>query len=171
MRPAGFAIVERALRDGAAQHFLQTHGLGAQLKLVRLVRLWPAALVLHGKGQPAALLAREGDALWRGAKFDHVALAGQSQGRGGHRQTAENQSIAPPLPKGGVVGTLMEELALYGAQIFLPLLFQMDQRPLAAAEGKVLKAGEGEELLLTEVHPIRRQVIPAGRAASSTVTE
>ena len=30
---------------------------------------------------------------------------------------------------------------------------------------------EGEELLLTEVHPIRRQVIPAGRAASSTVTE
>ena len=53
----------------------------------------------------------------------------------------------------------------------LPLLFQMDQRPLAAAEGKVLKAGEGEKLLLTEVHPIRRQVIPAGRAASSTVTE
>ena len=87
------------------------------------------------------------------------------------RQTAENQSIAPPLPKGGVVGTLMEKLALYGAQIFLPLLFQMDQRPLAAAEGKVLKAGEGEKLLLTEVHPIRRQVIPAGRAASSTVTE
>ncbi|MFQ7853770.1 MAG: hypothetical protein ACLRIS_00095 [Flavonifractor plautii] len=41
------------------------------------------------------------------------------------------------------MGTLMEELALYGAQIFLPLLFQMDQRPLAAAEGKVLKAGEG----------------------------
>ena len=45
------------------------------------------------------------------------------------------------------------------------------ERPLAAAEGKVLKAGEGEKLLLTEVHPIRRQVIPAGRAASSTVTE
>ena len=69
------------------------------------------------------------------------------------------------------MGALMKQMSLNGAQIFRPLPLDVDQRPLAAAEGKVLKAGEGEKLLLTEVHPIRRQVIPAGRAASSTVTE
>ena len=69
------------------------------------------------------------------------------------------------------MGPLMEQASLHGTQVFLPLLFQMDQRPLAAAERKVLDSGEGEEILLTiDGHPMRMQVIPAGREASSTVT-
>ena len=69
------------------------------------------------------------------------------------------------------MGPAVEQAALHGAQILLPLLLQVDQRPLAAAEGKVLDAGELEEVLLTAGgHPMRLQVTPAGRAASSTVT-
>ena len=44
------------------------------------------------------------------------------------------------------MGTLMEKLALYGAQIFLPLLFNMDQRPLPSAEGKMLEPRDGEKV-------------------------
>ena len=69
------------------------------------------------------------------------------------------------------MGPAVEQLAFHGAQIFLPLLFQVDERPLAAAEGEVLDTGEGEKVLLTiDGHPIRLQVMPAGREASSTVT-
>ena len=50
------------------------------------------------------------------------------------------------------MGTLMEELALYGAQIFLPLLFQMDQRPLAAAKDKVLQTRKLEIILFLKSH-------------------
>ena len=75
------------------------------------------------------------------------------------------------LPLACVVGAPVEQIALHRAQVFLPLLLQVDQRPLAAAEGKVLQAGELQDILFGIFgHPMRVQVTPAGRAASSTVT-
>ena len=69
------------------------------------------------------------------------------------------------------MGTLVEQMPLDSTQVLLPLVFHMDQRPLPPAEGKVLQAGEGEEVLVTVGgHPIRVQVIPVGNAASSTLT-
>ena len=50
------------------------------------------------------------------------------------------------------MGTLMEKLSHKNAQIFLPLLFQMDERPLAAAELEVLQTGELKEIILIKVH-------------------
>ena len=88
-----------------------------------------------------------------------------------HAEPAESEPAAAHFCLACVVCAPVHQHALCRLKVFLPCLLQMDQRPLAAAEGKVLKAGEGEKLLLAEVHPIRRQVIPAGRAASSTVTE
>ena len=68
------------------------------------------------------------------------------------------------------MGALMKQMSLNGAQIFRPLPLDVDQRPLAAAEGEVLQAGEEEPLLLGIVgYPIRVQVTPAGMAPSSTV--
>ena len=113
----------------------------------------------------------ERDALRRGMQLHYIALPGQTQGIGDDGQTAEEQQIASALPEGGVVGPLMEQVSLHGTQVFLPLLLQMDQRPLPAAERKVLDSGEREEVLLTiDGHPMRMQVIPAGREDSSTVT-
>ena len=69
------------------------------------------------------------------------------------------------------MGPAVEQIALYGTHVVLPLLFQVDERPLAAVEGEVLDTGEGKEVLLTiDGHPMRVQVMPAGREASSTVT-
>ena len=63
----------------------------------------------------------------------------------------------------------MEHLSLGGVQSLLPLLLHMDQRPLSAAIGEVLQAGEHEQLPLRH-QIIRVQVTPSGIAASSTVT-
>lgn len=56
------------------------------------------------------------------------------------------------------------------AVVFRPLLFYMDECPLAAAEFEVLQAGELEEVLVLIDHPIRVQVTPEGRCVSSTLT-
>lgn len=129
-----------------------------------------AAFILHGEGKPESLLSVEWDSLLGDMKFHHITLAGQTQRMGGNREAAEDQQIAPALPQGGVMRPLMEQIPFYGAQIFLPLLFQMDKSPLPAAESKMLKAGEREEVFLTVGHPIRRQATPEGRADSSTDT-
>ena len=59
------------------------------------------------------------------------------------------------LPGLLTVGPAMKELPLRCAQVFFPLLFNMDQRPLAAAEGEVLQAGQLEVILLCIDHPMR----------------
>ena len=131
----------------------------------------PAGVTCHRIGLPQPVLPLYGNSVRYGVKLHHIALAGQAQGRGEHGQAAEDQGVPPALPERCVVSPAVEHAALHGAQILLPLLLQVDQRPLAAAEGKVLDAGELEEVLLTAGgHPMRLQVTPAGRADSSTVT-
>ena len=56
------SIEQRPLRNLTAQHLLQTHGLGAQLKLIGTVLLGPAPLVLHRKGLPQPFLTPKGNA-------------------------------------------------------------------------------------------------------------
>ena len=50
---------------------------------------------------------------------------------------------------------MVEEFPLHCAQVFFPLLLDVDERPLAAAEGKVLQAGQLEEVLFGVGHPMR----------------
>ena len=73
--PPGLAVKEGALRDGAAQHLLQAHSLGAQLEPVGIVGLRRAPLVLHWEGEPQPLLPLERDTARIGVKFHHIALA------------------------------------------------------------------------------------------------
>lgn len=68
------------------------------------------------------------------------------------------------------MGPTVEKVPLHRPQVFPPLLLNVDEGPLAAAECKVLQAGQLEEVLLGIGHPMRWQVTPAGRAASSTET-
>ena len=44
------------------------------------------------------------------------------------------------------VGVFVEEAAFGGEAVFGPLLFEVDEAPLALAEGEMLKGGEGEEI-------------------------
>lgn len=75
----------------------------------------------------------------------------------------------------GIVNLAQDEIAgvvqlpFGGAQIFRPLLLQVDQCPLTAAEGKVLDAGH-QQVVVRRVHQLNlSQVTPSGRV-SATVT-
>ena len=81
-----------------------------------------------------------------------------------------NKQVAAAFGEIFIVCPFVQNGAVGGAVVFCPLVFNMDQRPLSAAEFEMLQAGEPEEALLRIDHPIRMQVTPAGKAASSTVT-
>ena len=89
---------------------------------------------------------------------------------GDYLQSPEDQRAAPALPGHFIVGSAVEKIALHRPQVLLPLLLQVDQRPLPSAEREVLQAGEGKEILRRIGHPMRTQVTPAGSADSSTST-
>ena len=104
-------------------------------------------------------------------KLHHIANTPKAQRRGGDPQPPQNQQVAPRFAFRAVMSGFMKDLTLRRAGILRPLPLQKDQSPLAAAEGEVLDTGEGKEVLLTiDGHPMRVQVMPAGREASSTVT-
>ena len=104
-------------------------------------------------------------------ELHHVAFPRDPQRMGDHGEAAKDQQIAPALAKRLVVGAAVHQAALHRAQILLPLILHVNQRPLPPAEGKVLKAGQLQEILVgINGHPMRVQVTPAGSAASSTET-
>ena len=78
-------------------------------------------------------------------------------------------SKLPEKPIIAVMGVFMQDRAVHRAVILRPLILNMDQRPLPAAESEMLKPGELEKVLLGPNHPIRLSVTPSGSAASSTV--
>ena len=64
----------------------------------------------------------------------------------------------------------MQDRAVRRAVILRPLVLDVNERPLAAAEFEVLQTGELKEIILGIDHPIRVQVTPSGSFSSSTVT-
>ena len=50
------------------------------------------------------------------------------------------------------MGALMQDLPIHRPEIFRPQILNMDQRPLSAAEAKVLEPGKLEILLFLIVH-------------------
>ena len=103
-------------------------------------------------------------------KLHHIALAAQAQPLRIHGQATDGEHIAPPFPQAVLMGAAVQQSALHRAQVFRPLVLQVDEGPLAAAEGKVLDAGQREHTLPLLRRHFRMHVTPAGRCASSTVT-
>ena len=104
------------------------------------------------------------------AEFQHIAGAGHTQCPGKNAHIPGDEEVSPALGKSTVVGVFVEDRPVGGAGIFRPLILNMDERPLAAAELEVLQTGELKEIILGIDHPIRVQVTPSGSFSSSTVT-
>lgn len=117
-----------------------------------------------------ALLSVEGDPSFRPAEFHHITGAGNTKRRGKDVHVPGDQQVAPSLFLPGIMGLFVHDRSVGGPPIFRPLVFNVDQRPLPAAELEMLEPGELEVVLLWIDHPIRVTVMPAGRADSSTVT-
>ena len=67
------------------------------------------------------------------------------------------------------MGVFVENRPVGGAEILRPLVLNVNEGPLPAAELEMLQTGELEEVLLGVDYPSTLQVTPAGRLASSTV--
>lgn len=158
------------LPEFAAEHLFQADCLSTQLQFIGLVFFWRPPFVFHRKWKPKPFLSVERNAAWVLVKLHYIAFPRNSQRGGGHRKPSKNQCIFPSLPNAFVMGPLVHQVTFYSSQIILPLLLDVDQCPLTATEGKVLYARESEIFLLIVPHPIRTQLTPSGRAASSTLT-
>ena len=88
---AGLCIEKSAPWDFADQHFFQRHGLGAELQTVGVVCLGGTVLVLHRQRQPQPGIVLEGHPFGAGAKFHHIADAGQLQPVADHPQSPYSQ--------------------------------------------------------------------------------
>ena len=75
-----------------------------------------------------------------------------------------NPSIHLAFKLARYFGLTVEEIPLHRSQILRPELFNVDQSPLSAAEGKMLKPRELEPFVLPVLHQIMWvQVTPAWR--------
>ena len=137
--PADFAVVQGSFRDVTAQHGFQTHSLPAQLEGVACVLPGFSPLVLHRIGLPQPILSGKRDAGAAPVVFQHITLAGDTQFRGIDADAPLNLHISPAFRKRPVVGVFMHQRAVHRAVVFRPLVLDVNQRPLAAAEGKVLQ--------------------------------
>ena len=127
-------------------------------------------LVLHGVWLPQPLPAFERNADLAPVKLQHIAGTGHTQCPGKNTHITGDEEVSPALEKPAVVGVFVEDRSVSGAEIFRPLILNVDERPLAAAELEVLQTGELKEIILGIDHPIRVQVTPSGSFSSSTVT-
>ena len=74
-------------------------------------------------------------------KLYDVARAGEVQFTAEHAHAAHDEGVVALFGQRFIVAADVVELSLCGAGIFLPLLLDVDECPLAAAEREVLDAG------------------------------
>jgi len=151
--PPPCALVENGSRRHRAQkHLLQTDRLTAQLQRVRLRAYSPFAMfVFNGIGAPTPLFSLQGDSLRIPVELHHVTGPLQPEGVGYHPHPPGDEQATPALPPGFIVRGFVLNAPLRGQQVFRPLLFNMDQRPLPPAKGEVLNAGKGEVVVIPAV--------------------
>ena len=134
------------------------------------ILFWFPPLIFHGIRLPQPLPAFERNADLAPVKLQHIAGTGHTQRPGKNTHITGDEEVSPALGKPAVVGVFVKDRSVGGAEIFRPLILNMDERPLAAAELEVLQTGELKEIILGIDYPIRVQVTPSGSFSSSTVT-
>lgn len=77
--PAGFAIKQAALRDGAAEHLLQAERLCAQLHLVGILRFVRSLFVFYRVRQPQPFAPMQRNTAGVAVELHHVADVVQVQ--------------------------------------------------------------------------------------------
>jgi hypothetical protein len=161
---AVLAVEECAGVDDDREFFFEAEGLGAELNFVPLVRFRAAAFVFDREGLPPAGAAVELDSVWvagRGlVEFDDVGFAREAKAHRLDAEAARDDDSGAGFGA-GFVDSLVQDAAFLGEAILLPLLFDVDESPLALAEEEVLEAGEREKVVFGE---------HSGPAASSVRT-
>lgn len=87
-----------------------------------------------------------------------------------HPHSTGDEQAAPAFGLGGVMAAGVLQPPLGSAQIFAPLLLQVNQGPLAAAEGEMLQAGHEEILVFGGHQESLSQCTPSGRSSETETT-
>ncbi len=132
-----FTVKKASVGNGNAEHFLDAHGLGAELHFIGAVSFWFAALVFDGEDIPI------------GVKLDNVALARDAEAHRPYGKAASDADLIFCFVR-PVMGFLMEDVSFRSETIFGPYLFQVDQCALPRAIQPVLERGKREELIFGE---------------------
>ena len=99
-------------------------------------------------------------------KFYNIADAGQPQAMADYPHAAHNQKITALFTKRIIMAAFVQQMTFDRAQVFGPLLLQMDQRPLPPAEAEMLDARHHQ--VIVSVHQANlSQVTPSGRLSST----
>lgn len=135
-------VKQSAFWNRTAEHFFEAHGLGAKLEAIFLPFLRLAFLVLDRIRLPEALLTVKDSTFFCRMEFYDIKVASNAERMGYDAKAATNQHIAPLFMDGFVMCTLVDDPAECCPLVFYPLTFEMDERPLPAAEGEMLDARE-----------------------------
>jgi hypothetical protein len=129
-----------------------------------------SSLILHGIREPAPFASGEDDAVFPRAEFNNIAASGHAEDRRLYPESANCEYAAALFREIFVVGAFVQDISLDRIQVIGPLLLEMYECPLPAAEGEVLYAGELQILVLGIGHPIVVTVTPEGMAEPSIFT-
>jgi hypothetical protein len=129
---ARLAIKEIAHRDGGTEHFFEAQGLRAELDFIGLMRFGLAAFIFDG---PRAVAT----------EFDDIRAAGNAITERAEAEAAADADAVAQFDRIGI-GVIVQYTPFGGEPVLLPLLFEMDESPLALAEDEMLERGEREEI-------------------------
>ena len=73
-----------------------------------------------------------------GRSRSQIASSAAPQFSGKDSHISGDEQIAPFFPETAVMRSFVKQLSIHRPPVFDPLVFQMDQRPLAAAEFEML---------------------------------
>ena len=146
--PPRLAVIKTRLLDRAHQHLLQTHRLQTQLQTVRIAGLWRAALIFYRHRQILPITPVNGNAAVVSPELDDIALPAHAERIRHDRHAARDEEISALLRKSVVMRALVQDCALNGAQVLLPLALDMNQRPLPRTKGKMLNTGELQKIVV-----------------------
>jgi len=139
LAPTSLAVKDGTGRDGNGEHFLQTKGLGAELKRVRTVGFGATAFVFDGENGSV------------GVKLDDVGDTGEAEGERAEMKAARGAHAGAGFVF-GFVGFFVKHATLGGEEVFRPDLLNVDEGALAWTEAQVLQSRDGEEVVLEVGH-------------------
>jgi hypothetical protein len=162
-------VVDRAPRDGHAEHLFEADGLGAELNLVVVPPLAPTALVLHGIWNLSSVRSAV-------TEFDKVGYPSNPKPVADKSEPACNASAAPGS-SGDVVHAAMVERAAGGVHVFNPDAVNPQESAAPFTKEQVIQSREWRIIITFGGLPgvnhdaastIRCKVTPSGIASTFT---
>ena len=131
-----------------AKHFFQAQSLCCQLQRIHICNLGPPSLIFNRHHLIQTAPSCQGNSLIAAVKFYNITLSADSQFSGLYGHRPADDTVAPFFHCRSIMRLQMHQFSFHGSYIFLPLQFNIGQRPLSPAKRKMLYTGKLEKILL-----------------------